>query len=126
MDGTKKVKSKLQVLTIALPIGTSAAKRNSYVDLESEFKTCRGFYVIRNQGTDYMKIGIKDAAGNSIVEPVNMKHLEVSQNPAIKDRFFMESPFEAQGKKITISVENFSATVAIQEIDVLFLLDNEN
>lgn len=126
MDGTKKVKSKLQVLTIALPVGTSAAKRNSYVDLESEFKTCRGFYVIRNQGTDYMKIGIKDAAGNSIVEPVNMKHLEVSQNPAIKDRFFMESPFEAQGKKITISVENFAVTAAIQEIDVLFLLDNEN
>jgi hypothetical protein len=122
----KKIKSKLQVQTIAYPLGTAAAKRNTYVDLESEFKTCRGFYVIRNQGTDYLKIGIKDAAGNSIVEPVNMKHLEVSQNPAIKDRFFKESPFEANGRKITISIENFAATTAVQDIDVLFLLDNED
>lgn len=121
-----KVKSKLQVVTIALPVGTTAAKRNSYADLESEFKTCRGFYVIRNQGTDYIKIGIKDGAGNSIVEPVNMKHLEVSQNPAIKDRFYKESPFEANGKKITISIENFATTSAVQDIDILFLLDNEN
>lgn len=126
MEQGKKIKSKLQVATVAMAIGTVSAKRNTYVDLESEFKTCRGFYVIRNQGTDYLKIGIKDAAGNSIVEPVNMKHLEVSQNPAIKDRFFMESPFEANGKKITISVENFATTTAVQDIDILFLLDNEN
>ena len=122
----KKIKSKLQVQTIAYPVNTTAAKRNTYVDLESEFKTCRGFYVIRNQGTDYLKIGIKDGAGNSIVEPVNMKHLEVSQNPAIKDRFFKETPFEANGRKITISIENFSTTNAVQDIDVLFLLDNED
>ncbi len=126
MEVAKKIKSTLQVATIAMPIGTVAAKRNIYADLESEFKTCRGFYVIRNLGNDYLKIGIKDAAGNSIVQPVNMKHLEVSQNPAIKDRFFMESPFEANGKKITISVENFATTTAVQDIDVLFLLDNEN
>jgi hypothetical protein len=122
----KKIKSKLQVQTIAFPVNTTAAKRNTYVDLESEFKTCRGFYVIRNQGTDYLKIGIKDGAGNSIVEPVNMKHLEVSQNPAIKDRFFKETPFEANGRKITISIENFATTNAVQDIDVLFLLDNED
>ena len=121
-----KIKSKLQVATIAMAVGTTAAKRNTYVDLESEFQTCRGFYVIRNQGTDYIKIGIKDSAGNSIVEPVNMRHLEVSQNPAIKDRFFKETPFEANGKKITISIENFSTTAAVQDIDVLFLLDNDN
>jgi hypothetical protein len=123
---TSNIKSKLQVVTIALQVGTTAAKRNTYVDLESEFKTCRGFYMIRNQGTDYLKIGIKDAAGNSIVEPVNSKHLEVSENPAIKDRFYKETPFEANGKKITISLENFSTTTAVQDIDVLFLLDNDN
>lgn len=117
--------SKTQTLSIALPIGTPAARRNFYLDLEAEFKNCRGFYVIRNAGTDYLKIGIKDSTGKSIVEPVNIKHLEVSQNPKIEDRFFTASPFDAQGKKVTVSIENFAPNVVVQDIDVLFLLDNK-
>lgn len=119
-------KSVTQTLAIVLAIGTAAGKRAFYIDLDSEYKNCRGFYVIRNSGTDYTKVEVKDSAGKSIVAPVNITHLTVANSVKIADRFFTETPFEAKGKKVTVNLEIFANTAVEQNFDVVFLLDNQD
>lgn len=119
-------KALTQTLAISLPIGTTAGKKPYYIDLESDYKNCRGLYVIRNIGTDYAKIEVKDSSGLSIVAPVNVKHLEVSTSVKIADRFFSETPFEAKGKKCSVFIEVFATTTVEQNFDVVFLLDNKD
>ena len=119
------MKSQVKVHSISLANGVPAQKRSFPFDTPSDFKNIRGFYVIRNSGTDYLKISINDAAGNSVLEPVNITHLTVGNTVAIKDKFFTGTPFPAGGKKINVYVENFAATAAIQDIDIVWLVDNE-
>jgi len=118
-------KAKIQVVSLPLPNGTVAAKRAFQVDLDPEFKTCRGFYVIRNSGADYLKIEVLDTTGKSILDAVNIQHLVVGTDIKIKDRFFTETPFKAQGGKTTINLQNFAAAAGDQVTDIIFLLDNE-
>lgn len=115
-----------QTLAIVLPIGTVAGKRAYYIDLDSEYKNCRGLYVIRNVGADYTKVEVKDSAGKSIVAPVNVTHLTVANSVPIANRFFTETPFEAKGKKATVNLEIFATTTVEQNFDVVFLLDNKD
>lgn len=119
------MKSKVIVQSIALPNATAAQVKSFPLDTPSDYKTVRGFYVIRNSGTEYLNISIKDAAGNVILEAVNIKHLEVGNTVAIKDKFFKETPFKAGGSKMQVVIENFVTTAAIQDIDVVYLVDNE-
>ena len=126
MSNKKNIKSKVQTFSFVLANGTTAGRRNYSVVLENEFKNCRGFYLIRNNTSqDYVKVGVIDGSSNVILEPTNAQHLTVSQNPPIKDRFFRETPFEANGRTINVSVENFANASQDQTFDMLFLLDNE-
>ena len=121
-----QIKSKIQVFQVAQAIATVPAKRNFTVVTDTEFRTVRGFYIIRNTGADYLRVGIKDEAGNSVQEPANIENLQVSTSVKIQDRFYKEVPFQAEGKKIVISVENFLNLTAADSFDLLVLLDNEN
>lgn len=121
-------RTKTQVKSIVLPNGTTAATRSHEVALNSEFAYCLGFYIIvnKNAGNNYLRSEIRDSTGASVVDMVNIKHLESTQNPPIKDRFFRESPFEAGGKLSHININNpATITGGDVEIDVVFLLGNE-
>ena len=116
--------SRVQPVAIPLANATTPGKRAvAQTELDSEFGTVRGFYVIRNSGTDYLKIEIIDSAGTVVVADVNIKHLQVDTNIKIKDRFFIECPFVNKGK-ITINLTNFVNATALQDTDIIFLLDN--
>jgi hypothetical protein len=117
-------KSKVQVAQISLPNASTPAKRSFKVDLDTQYSTCRGFYVIRNSGTDYLRIEVADASGRAVMEPVNITHLTTGNTVKIKDRFFVETPFPG-AKQITVNIENFVNATALQDTDILFLLDNE-
>lgn len=119
------MKTKIQVHPIALPAGTLAGKRSFQVTLEASYKNVRGFYIIRNTGAAYLKVGLIEPSGSSAVEPTNIKHFLVNENVKITDRFFKDAPFDAAGKKAQITVENFATLGAEENLDVLFLLDNE-
>lgn len=118
-------KALIQTLAIAIPIGTAIGKRPYYIDLDAEYKNCRGLYVIRNVGTDYAKIEVKDSTGKSIVSPVNVTHLTVANSVPIANRFFTETPFEAKGKKSVVTIELFAVPAVEQNFDIVFLLDNK-
>lgn len=113
---------KIQVFTLALANGAAAAKRTFNVTMDQEYPKCVGVYAIINSGNAYLRVGIRDNASNDVIPPVNLQHLVVSSAVKIEDRFYREVPFEANGKNVTVSVENFAALPADQNIDLLFLL----
>ena len=117
--------SKVEVQSLTLANATTAQKKSFPIDTPSDFSTCRGFYIIRNSGSDYLKIGISDGAGNSILAPVNITHLSVSNTVAIAQKFFTGTPFAAGGKKINVTIENFATTASIQDTDIVLLYDNK-
>jgi len=117
--------AKVLTKSIALAIATTAGIRSFPVDSESDFENVRGFYVIRNSGTDYLKIGVKDAAGNTILAPVNITHLSVGNTVSIDKKFFKETPFRGAGTKFIVTIENFATTAAIQDLDFVYLMDNK-
>jgi hypothetical protein len=118
--------SKVLTKSIVLPVAQTAQKKAFVIDAPSDYKNVRGFYVYRNTGSSYLKIGVQDSAGNTVLEPVNVNHLAVGTTVAIKDKFFKETPFRADGTKITVTVENF-ATISgtAEDMDFIFLVDND-
>ena len=107
------IKSKIFTNSIAIAAAQPAVQRTFPIEAPSDYKNVRGFYVIRNSGTDYFKIGIRDSAGNQILEPVNIGHLQIGNAVPIKDKFFKETPFKANGTKFIVTLENFAATTAV-------------
>ena len=119
----------VKVQTVSFPIGTTAGKKSVVFDLPSDYKTVRGFYCIRNFGTDYLKITVKDSNGVNVLDPVNIAHLNgtTSQlaNPVeIDKKFSKATPFEANGRKMTLEVDVYATTVAVQEFDFIYECDN--
>lgn len=121
-----KIKSKIQVVPLVITNGSSAATRPFNPTMLADYKRVRGFYVIRNSGSSYLEISIKDGSGNAIVEPVNITHLTCTNSIAIKDRFYRDSPFEANGKQLAITIQNFATLSADENIDLILELDNES
>ncbi len=116
--------AKTQTESINLPAGTQPGTRNFPITLTPGYKTCRGFYIIRNNGTDYLRVGINDTNGTPVSDPAPIKHFEVEKSVEITRRFFKDTPFKANGGRITISVQNFTANQAAMDFDVMLLLDN--
>lgn len=115
---------------ITLPIGTTVGKKSFPFDLPSDYKTVRGFYVCRNLGTDYLKITVKDSNGVNVLDPVNIAHLNgtLLQNTSsleIDKKFFKKTPFEANGRKMTLEIDVFAITTAVQDFDFVFECDQE-
>jgi hypothetical protein len=120
-----KIKSKIQVFPLVIPSGTTAQIKPFNVVMLADYKRVKGFYIIRNSGSAYLEVGIKDGSGNAIVEPVNITHLTCANNIEIAKRFFTETPFEANGKTLALQVQNFATLSADESIDLVLLLDNE-
>jgi len=118
------VKAKVYLKALAIANASAAAQRSFTIDTPSDFKTVRGFYVIRNAGSALLKIGVRDAAGNQLLEPVNITHLTVGTSLSIKDRFYRETPCKAGGSKLTVTLENFSTLTAAEDIDFIYECDN--
>ena len=121
-----KIQSKIQVIPLVVPNGTGAQVTPFNAVMLADYKRVRGFYIIRNSGSSYLEIGIKDGSGNAIVEPVNIVHLTCANNIKIADRFFQETPFEAAGKTISVQIQNFAALTADENMDLVLLLDNHD
>ena len=127
---TTALVSVTKIQSVTLPIGTTVGKKSYPFDLPSDYKTVRGFYVCRNLGTDYLKITVKDPNGVNVLDPVNIAHLNgtLSQNTSsleIDKKFFKKTPFEANGRKMTIEIDVFTLTVAVQDFDFVFECDQE-
>jgi len=116
---------KIDVFSFDLASGASAATRTFNYTTATDYKRIRGFYLIRNSGTEYLSISISDGSGKDVLKLVNMTHLTVSTSVAIKDRFFVETPIPAAGKVLNINVKNYATTAAIQSQDLIFLYDNQ-
>lgn len=119
------LQGRTQVFQIAQAAGTTSGRRSFNLDFDSEFKTVRGFYLVRPKGTDYIEIGIKDANGIYVLDPVTSEHITYKNfSPPIKDRYFEGSPFVAAGTQGKLEIENFAALTADHEFHLICYLDN--
>lgn len=114
----------VQVETITLPAGTGAGLRAFPINLETGYTTCEGFYVIRNTGSAYLSMGLDYDQGKRIHAAVNINHFVASTSVKIDERFFKQS-FQADGKKLSIKLNNPQAVSGTDEsFDIIFLLSN--
>ena len=121
-----RINSKIQVFPLLIPSGTTAQTKPFNFTMLADYKRVKGFYIIRNSGSAYLEVSIKDGSGNAIVEPVNVTHLTVANNIEIDKRFSTETPFEANGKQLTLTVQNCATLGADENMDLVLLLDNKD
>ena len=118
-----KLIARTQTQNIVIVSGTTARTVTYPIKLDSDFRTVRGIYINRNSGSAYLAVGVKAPSGEAIVDPVNINHLVAGSNIKISDRFYKDSPFEADGKTMNITVQNFGTLGADENFDVILLLD---
>lgn len=122
--------------SVILPIGTTVGKKSYPFDLPADYATVRGFYVVRNFGTDYLKITVKDSNGVSVLEPVNIAHLngtitQLGTSLEIDKKFAKKTPFESNGRKMTLEIDYYGPpgvngpSVAVQDFDFVYECDQE-
>lgn len=108
---------------VNIPAATALGYREIEIDTPADYKTLRGYYVIRNQGTDYIEFGVKTKS-TVLTDPVNLKHYEVADGGVkIKDKFYEDTPAVAGGKKLIISIKTFTNS-AIQDFTFVMKFDN--
>lgn len=110
-----------------IPSGSAAASYETRIDLGKEVKKVEGYYiqVIKNGGLtpEACKISFANSS-KTVFEPVGLGHLIVSTAVAIKDRFFREEPFVADGY-INSKIEIPEATTAAFEVQLVLLVNTE-
>ena len=116
--------SRIQTLSIVIPAATAIATRSYYLDSDSSYKLIKGFYAIRNTGTDYIKISVLDHAGRPVIDSVNLSHLEVNSSVEI-DKRISKKEMKAEGSKVQVTVTTFTVPGVDQNFDILFDLANE-
>lgn len=124
------LKSVTKSFSINLPAATTVGKKSFPFDLPSDYKTVRGFYICRNLGTDYLKVTVKDSNGVNVLDPVNIAHLNgtLAQNTSsleIDKKFFKKTPFEANGRKMSLEIDVFTIVGTAQDFDFVYECDQD-
>ena len=125
------LKSIIKTQSIVRVVGSLADLISFPFDTPSDYKTLRGFYIIKNSGTatEIIKIALKDPNGVAVLQSVNIVHLTVGNggNVPIDSKFYRKTPIDITGgKKIKIELQNFVTVAGVnQDYDFVYECDND-
>lgn len=119
-----KVLVKEQTIVAAAAVGTYESR----LDLGKEVKRVLGYYALIITDGGLVVAACKVSFSNSaktIFEPVGLNHLIVSTSVPIKDRFFREEPFSADGGNVQAKVTIPAIPATAFTIQYVLLVETE-
>lgn len=105
--------------------GTPAGSFEKQMSLGQESNKVLGYYAlaVKNGGIIPEQCLVNFANSNrNIFEPIGLGHLLVNQSVAIKDRFFMEDPFDVAGN-VNVKMTTPAVTTSDLLIQYVFFVE---